>query len=69
MAHDGNRDYYESLADKNLGQATTAQDALRKIKENPKGHTKADVDREERAAKDALTRVADAVRTIVEVGD
>lgn len=69
MAHDGNRDFYESLADKNLGQATAAQEALRKIKESTAGHTKADVDREERALKDAAGRLADAVRVLVDVGD
>ena len=67
MAHDGNREYYTDLADKNLGQATTAQDALRKIKESTAGHKRADVDREERAARDAIGRAADAVRVLVDV--
>ncbi len=69
MATDGNRDFYNDRADANLGQATTAQDALRTIKAYPPGHTKADVDREERAAKDAIGRAADAIRVLVEVGD
>ncbi len=69
MATDGNRDFYEGLADKNLGQATTSADALRAIRQSTAGHSKADVDREERAAKDAIGRAADAVRVLVEVGD
>jgi hypothetical protein len=69
MTADGNKAFYDGLADKNLGQATAAQDALRKIKESTAGHTRADVDREERQAKDAIGRAADAVRTLVEVGD
>ncbi len=69
MATDGNRDFYEGLADKNLGQSTTAQDALRDIKNNTAGHSKADVDRAERELKDAAGRAADAIRTLVEVGD
>lgn len=69
MIHDGNREFYDSLADKNLGQATTASDELRKIKNATAGNTKADVDRQERAAKDAIGRAADAIRVLVDVGD
>ncbi len=66
---DGNKAFYEGLADKNLGQATTAQDELRRIKNSTAGNTRADVDRQERAAKDAIGRAADAIRVLVDVGD
>jgi hypothetical protein len=68
MATDGNRQFYTDLVDKNLGQADAAEDALRKIRHGPIGHTKDEVDREERAAKDAIGRAADAVRVLVENG-
>lgn len=67
MAHDGNREYFQDLAGKNLGQATAASDALRTMKEAPAGHKRADVDRAERDAKDAIERAADAVRVLVQV--
>lgn len=69
MATDGNRDFYSDLVDKNLGQTTAASDALRAMRRDPAGHTRADVDREERAAKDAIGRAADAVRVLVDVGE
>jgi hypothetical protein len=67
MATDGNRDFYEGVADTNLGQATTAQDSLREINNHTSGQTRADVDRFERAAKDAIGRAADAIRVLVDV--
>lgn len=67
MSTDGNKQYFTDLTDKNLGQAFSAQDELRKIRNTPAGHTRAEIAGHIRDAKDSLDRAGDALGVLVDV--